>query len=80
MHVVQQHHNRLFSREVAQHDGECLADVRWRDVHPPRPVEPGGSSKNAAEVGDIPATQAYHLVVRAVPPVTVQKFRPESKR
>ena len=80
MHVVEQHHDRLFSREVAQHDGECLADVRRRDAHTPRPVEPGRSSKHPAEVGDIPAAQADHILVSAVPQVTVQKLRPESKR
>ena len=79
MHVVQQHDNRLFSCEVGQDDGECLADVRRWDVHPPRPVKPGRSSKNTAEVGDIPAAQAHHLVVRAVPQVAVEELCPEPK-
>ena len=80
MHVVQEHDHRLFSCEVRKHDGQCFTNVRRRHVQPPRPVKPGRSSKNAAEVGHIPAAQAHHLVVGAVPKVAVEEFRPQPKR
>jgi hypothetical protein len=80
MHVVEEHDDRLFSCEVRKHNGQCFTNMGRRDVQPPRSVKPGRSPKNAAEVGDISAAQAHHLVVGAMPQVAVEELSPQSKR